>query len=211
MSNLAYLVDLYKTNIGETADTIFDIGSRDGNDAKYLADSLSAKNVFTFEANPDCYALIENSYPDFKNIYGAISNYKGSASFNMVVSSDWEAVGTSSLKDRNDDWYSDKARKIIVPVNTIKNFMEDQGVTEMIDLVKIDTEGCSFEVLEGFGDKISNVKLFHVENETFEYWEGQKLANEVGELLSKKGFVPIHSYNFGVNSVDEVWINGNLI
>jgi len=211
MSDLAYLVDLYKANIGDTADTIFDIGSRDGDDAKYLADSLSAKNVFTFEANPDCYTLIENSYPDFKNIYGAISNYKGNANFNMVVSSDWEAVGTSSLKDRSDDWYSDKARKITVPVNTIKNIIKDYSIPGPLDLVKIDTEGCSFEVLEGFSDEIENVKMFHVENETYQYWQDQKLANEVGDFLQSKGFVLINSYNFAANSVDEVWINGNIV
>jgi FkbM family methyltransferase len=211
MSDLAYLVDLYKANIGDTADTIFDIGSRDGDDAKYLADSLSAKNVFTFEANPDCYTLIENSYPDFKNIYGAISNYKGNANFNMVVSSDWEAVGTSSLKNRSDDWYSDKAKKITVPVNTIKNIIKDYSIPGPLDLVKIDTEGCSFEVLEGFSDEIENVKMFHVENETYQYWQDQKLANEVGNFLQSKGFVLINSYNFAVNSVDEVWINGNIV
>lgn len=211
MNKLQYLVDIYQDKLGDTAKTIFDIGSRDGRDAKFLSDSLNSESVYTFEANPDCHSLIQGTYPQFNNIYGAISNYQGESTFNMVVSSDWEAVGTSSLKDRNDNWYEDKSKKINVPVNTIKNIIEDQNITEMIDLVKIDTEGCSFEVLEGFGDKISNVKLFHVENETFAYWEGQKLANEVGELLSKKGFVLLHSYNFGVNSVDEVWINGNLV
>jgi len=211
MNKLAYLVDLYKSNIGDTANTIFDIGSRDGNDAKYLADSLNAKNVFTFEANPDCHALIENSYPDFKNIYGAISNYKGNANFNMVVSHDWEAVGTSSLKDRTDDWYSDKAKKITVSVNTINNIIKDNNILGPFDLVKIDTEGCSFEVLEGFLDEIKNVNMFHVENETYQYWQEQKLSNEVGDFLQSKGFVLIHSYNFGENSVDEVWINGNIV
>jgi FkbM family methyltransferase len=211
MNKLQYLVDLYKNKLGDTAKIIFEIGSRDGKDAKFLSDNLNSEFVYTFEANPDCHSLIQETYPQFNNIYGAISNYQGESTFNMVVSSDWEAVGTSSLKNRNDNWYEDKSKKINVPVNTIENFIEDQGISEMIDLVKIDTEGCSFEVLDGFGKKINHVKLFHIENETFAYWEGQRLANEVGEFLNKKGFLLIHSYNFGENSVDEVWINGNIV
>lgn len=211
MNHLLYLVDLYKKYIGPFAPTVIDIGSRDGNDAKYLAEMLLSKNIYTFEANSICYLLIKNKYPDFHNIYCAVSDYKGFSTFNCVESNDWDAVGTSSLKDRTDSWYEGKVRKVEVPVDRMDNLIDKYSITTPIDLVKIDTEGCSFEVLMGFGERISDVNMFHIENETYEYWKDQKLAKDVEEFLISKNFKMIDSKNFGEHSVDEVWINGNLL
>jgi len=211
MNKLYYLVELYKKNVGKKASTILDIGSRDGDDAKYLAEALHADNVYTFEANYSCHFLIRDRYPEFTNIYGAVSDYKGKAMFNRVVSNDWEAVGTSSLKDRNDAWYDDKAEKVEVPVNTMKNLIVKHSIPLPMDLVKIDTEGCSFEVLTGFEENIKDVKMFHVENETYAYWNDQKLADEVSELLLIHGFTMIDERYFGTYSVDQVWIRSDII
>jgi hypothetical protein len=211
MNSLQYLVDIYKNKFGEKAKTIFDIGSRDGRDAKFLSDNLDSESIYTFEANPDCHLLIKATYPNFNNVYGAISNFVGTATFNMVQSENWDEVGTSSLKDRTDNWYENKAQKIELPVSTMENIINNYGITSIIDLVKLDVEGCSFEVLEGFGDKINQVRVFHIENETYAYWQEQKLAHEVEIYLTKKGFVKYDSRNFGPNSVDEVWINVNFI
>lgn len=211
MNSLYYLVNLYKEHVGNNARTILDIGSRDGNDAFYLAENLNAKNIYTFEANSKCHLLIKNTYPQFKNIYCAVSDYKGFSMFNRVESSDWDAVGTSSLRDRSDEWYDDKAEKVEVPVNRMDNLIKRYSIELPMNLVKIDTEGCSYEVLIGFGENIKDVNMFHIENETYAYWKDQKLAKDVAELLSDMKFRKIHSYNFGVNSVDEVWINGDIV
>jgi len=212
LSQLNYLVNIYKDYFGDTALTILDIGSRDGDDAKYLSDCLKSVDVYTFEANPYCYKAIQESYPQFNNIYGAISNYEGIAKFNAVISEDLGEVGCSSLKDRSDNWYKDRnVEKVDVFVNTMSNIIKINNIIAPFDLVKLDVEGCSFEVLEGFGDEIHNIKMLHVENETYQYWQEQKLAHEVGKFLTTKGFTMVHSYNFGVNSVDEVWINDNFI
>lgn len=212
MSKLQCIVDAYQKYFdGQKVNNIFEIGSRDGHDSYYLFLKLNPVNVYTFEANPSCHEIIKNNYPGFNNIYGAVSNFVGEASFNMVTSNNWEAVGTSSLKDRTDTWYSGQSSKITVPVNTIEGYIKDNNIKPPFDIVKIDTEGCSYEVLEGFGKKIHKVKIMHVENETYAYWSDQKLAHEVGELLQSKGFFKEYEEKFGENSVDEVWVNGNFI
>lgn len=211
MNNLSYLVSIYKEYLGDRAETILDIGSRDGDDAYYLATSLNSKNIYTFEPNSKCHLLIKNRYPQFNNIYCAVSDYKGFSIFNRVESNDWDAVGTSSLRNRTDSWYDGKIEKVEVPVNRMDNLIKKYSIVIPMDLVKIDTEGCSYEVLFGFGENINDVKMFHIENETYQYWENQKLASDVADLLTSKNFKKIHSHKFGVNSVDEVWINGNII
>lgn len=210
MSQLKCVVDSYKKYFGNTANTIVEIGSRDGHDAAYLSKSLGATLVYTFEANPYCHKVINNNYPEFNNIEVAVSNFSGSATFNAVQSSNWDQVGTSSLRDRTDDWYRGKSQKINVKVTTMEGYFNN-NLPDEFDVVKIDVEGCSFEVLEGFGDLINNVKVFHVENERYQYWDGQKLADDVEILLVSKGFFRDYAEEFGPNSVDEVWVNGNLV
>lgn len=212
MSNLHCVVNSYNNHFkGQRVANVLEIGSRDGHDAYFLFLKFNPLNVYTFEANPDCHQIIKNNYPGFNNIYGAVSNFTGEASFNMVTSNNWEAVGTSSLKDRTDSWYDGKSSKITVPVDTMQNYIKNNSINPPFDIVKIDTEGCSYEVIEGFGKKIHQVKVIHVENETHAYWSEQKLAHEVSELLQSKGFFKDYEENFGENSVDEVWINGNFI
>jgi len=211
MNPLKCVVDAYNKYFAEQAKTILEIGSRDGHDAYYLYLKLKAHKAYTFEANPNCYKVINLNYPEFHNIYGAVSNFTGQSTFNMVESSDWDAVGTSSLKDRNDSWYDGRAIKITVDVDTMHNYIINYDIQPPFDVVKLDVEGCSYEVLEGFSSFIKDVKVLHVENETIQYWSDQKLANDVAELLSSKGFFLEYSENFGTNSVDEVWVNGNFV
>jgi len=212
VDRLECVVDAYHKYYSDSnVNSIIEIGSRDGQDSYYLFLKLNPLFVYTFEANPNCYSIITNDYPEFNNIYGAVSNFTGEASFNMVTSSNWDVVGTSSLKDRTDSWYQDKSSKINVPVDTMENYIKKYNIKDPFDVVKIDTEGCSYEVIEGFGKKIHRVKVIHVENETHPYWFEQKLAHEVGELLQSKGFFKDYEEKFGENSIDEVWINGNFI
>lgn len=210
MNNLDCIVNSYIKNFEGTAETVVEIGSRDGHDAAYLSKKLNSLNTYTFEANPYCHKIIKINYPEFNNIEGAVSNFSGTAQFNMVESMDWNIVGTSSLRDRTDSWYDNKSSKIIVDVSTMKDYINKYKMPSVLDVVKIDVEGCSFEVLEGFEDLIFTVKLFHIENETFAYWKDQKLSGEVSDLLKSKGFVKDYEEMFGANSVDEVWINGNI-
>jgi FkbM family methyltransferase len=211
MNPLKCVVDAYNKYFEDPAKTILEIGSRDGHDAYYLYLKLKAHKAYTFEANPSCYKVINLNYPEFHNIYGAVSNFTGQSTFNMVESSDWDAVGTSSLKDRNDSWYDGRAIKITVDVDTMHKYIINYNIKPPFDVVKVDVEGCSYEVLEGFGKFIKDIKVLHVENETMQYWNDQKLADEVGQMLISKGFFLEHQERFGENSVDEVWVNGDLI
>ena len=211
MSPLKCVVDSYNKYFGDRAETILEIGSRDGHDAAYLSSKLKAHKVYTFEANPYCYKVINLNYPEFNNIYGAVSNFTGQADFNVVESSNWDEVGTSSLRDRTDSWYQGKSKKIVVDVNTMHRYIVDHNIAPTFDVVKIDVEGCSYEVIEGFKYFLKDVKIFHIENETLQYWNDQKLASDVSVLLKSKGFIKDHEEKFGENSIDEVWVNGNLI
>ena len=207
MPDINYLPGLYKQYVSKTADVVFDIGSRDGDDANFMAESLKASNVYIFECHPTCFYRIKNKYPQYNNIKSAVSNFTGESTFNSVMTDDIE-MGVSSLKDRNDNWYEVRnVQKITVQVDTMKNLIESNNIKRPIDLVKIDVEGCSYEVLEGFEEYLEDVKMFHIEVEEQQIWEEQKLVSDVSSLLEGAGFVLVDHRYYGPGVADTVWVN----
>lgn len=207
MPSIDYVPEFYRKHFGTHANTIFDIGSRDGHDAKFMSDELNAKSVYIFECHPECFYRISKEYPQFNNINIAVSNFVGKSSFNAVYTNDIE-MGVSSLKDRLDDWYVVRnAAKVEVNVSTMKNLIEQYNIPTPIDMVKIDVEGCSYEVLEGFGEYLKDVKMFHMEVEEVAIWEGQKLVEDVIKIMSDNDFILIDNRYYGTNVADHIWIN----
>jgi FkbM family methyltransferase len=205
--DINYLPSLYKEYIDSPSPTVFDIGSRDGDDAHFMAESLGASNVYIFECHPTCFYRIKNKYPQYNNIKIAVSNFTGESTFNSVMTNDIE-LGVSSLKDRYDDWYKVRdVNKITVNVDTMKNLIDKHNIELPIDLVKIDVEGCSYEVLEGFGEYLQQVKMIHVEVEEYQIWEEQKLASDVSTILTDNGFKMVDHRYYGHQVADDVWVN----
>ena len=98
---------------------------------------------------------------------------------------------------------------IASPIVRLDYFLAQEGMTgEIIDIVKIDTEGFSWEVLMGMGDVLKNVKMMHVETETFERHPAHKNNVEISNYLSSNNFICVDkSYEWGPAIEDQVWIN----
>lgn len=211
MPSIDYVPDFYRKYFGDTAAIVFDIGSRDGDDAYYMSKELNATDVYIFECHPECFYRIQKKYPDFHNIEVAVSNFVGKSTFNAVLTNDIE-MGVSSMKDRLDDWYIVRnTSKVTVNVSTIKDLIEEHSIVTPIDMVKIDVEGCSYEVLEGFGEYIKDVKMFHMEVEEVAIWEGQKLVEDIIGIMSDNGFKLVDNRYYGTNVADQIWINKRFL
>jgi len=207
MTTIEYLPDLYRKHVGEKANIIFDIGSRDGNDAAFLSEELSCSQTYVFEAHPECYKYIKENHPQLNVFHVAVSNFTGTTEFNAIYTNLLEA-GISSMRDRNDNYYTNQdTRKIEVNTDTMNNLIDKIKIKTEIDLVKVDVEGCSYEVLMGFGEKIKSIKMIHIELEEVQYWKDQKLAHEVMQILKDNDFILIDQKYFTENSVDQVWLN----
>lgn len=192
---------------------ILEIGSRDGNDAFKLMTHFGLNNddVWVVEPNPNQIKIIENNYPYFNIISNAIFNEETEHDFYQVVSSNPNDVGTSSLINRNDDWYDSKTNLIKVKTITGKHLLEKIGCE--IDVCKLDVEGLTLEVLTSFGDDLSKIKSFHLECEHREVWVNQKLYGDVSEFLIKNGYIQI-DFNYcpgGDLQSDSIWVLNNYI
>jgi FkbM family methyltransferase len=147
---------------------VWEVGSRDGHDGVELARRIYRGNLDWFwtnakvvciEANPDQVKVIHRNYPEAKVIHRAASNETGQAPF-MVYKGDEGAVGSSSL---DLEWKGDDLEGDVIQVQTVR--LEELIKDEQIDIMAIDVEGYSMQVLEGLGDKLRQVKVFYIETE----------------------------------------------
>lgn len=208
-------VDAYITKYGLTDNPIvWDVGSRDGRDGVELAERITGKTalldgaVTCVEPNPPQAQLIREAYPYVRVIEVAVSDFVGVADFVAVVSDNPDAVGMSSLDVAHQDTKGKGPKKVFpVRVDRLDNLV---GVDEQIDIMKIDCEGYSWEVLHGLGDLLRNIKVLHVETEhpEFSNWshEGHKNNEQVADFMRSKGFELVKTeYEWG-GIQDQVWV-----
>lgn len=193
------------TEIPFTPVTFMEIGSRDGHDTKAVADywNLVPDNCYIVEAYPALCDRIKTQYPEFNTFGFAASDKIGTVEFNAVpLHHNQNTIGTSSVLNRGDLPYE----KIVVETNTISNFLDHLELTG-IDLIKIDVEGFTQEVLNGFGDKLQNIKALQIETEKTQSWENQKVHDEIVQFMESKGFTLKSKYDAWTSQYDCLFVN----
>lgn len=163
-------------------ESIVEIGSADGIDADYLAKEyqVDPKSVHIIEPRPNAANEILSRYSQYNVHCLAISNYNSDlVKFNVRSAGGEE--GSSLLARHNDPDFYDK--EINVKVRTFETFAIENKI-KSVDLVKIDVEGCTYEVIQGFGPLIDAVKVFHLEVENTTCWSDQKLKEDILPLFS---------------------------
>jgi len=207
----------YRKYFGAKAPLIMDIGTRDGNDAFYLYKELQGTKVIAVDANPKCVEMVKNKYPWMYLYECAITDKDGQTTFTQVTSDQIEILGTSSIfnKDTSIDppssYYEGITKDITVSTSRADTLLiktEDLGI---IDVVKVDTEGYSWQVLQGFGDRLNDVRLFHVETESIQLHPDHVTGDKVAEFMRSKGFVLVDtSHEWGDKMEDQIWVNPSL-
>ena len=82
------------------------------------------------------------------------------------------------------------------------------ALSKGFDVIKIDIEGYTYQALVGLGDIIWHTKIFHLETETRNLFDGHKNNLDVASYMQSKGFVLVDvSYEWGFGIQDQVWIN----
>lgn len=182
---------------------IWEVGSRDGKDGVELASRIyvgdetwfwSRARVVALEPNPDQAKIIEREFPEVEVLKVAASNQKGTAPF-MIYGGDEGAVGSSSLLL---DWKDDLPGYVkTVDIDRLENLIGD----EQIDIMKIDVEGHSVEVIEGMGDKLKQVKVFHIETEK---WTDSNIKMKA--IMQVRGFTLVDEEEQYGGMPDQVWV-----
>lgn len=189
---------------------IFEIGANYGQDAEYMRYylKLDPNNIYVFEPHPQLIQEVRKHYK-FNSFDYAISNTNGSTIFHAIDLTKYNNSGISSLlkhKNVDEQNYYDVKVKLL----RMDSFMQKYKI-ENIDFVKIDVEGCTYEVLEGFGEKLKYVKSIQLESEHVKLFEGQKLFDDVSDLLYKNDFKMVYFELLDGKQSDSLWIQKNIL
>ena len=178
---------------------VAEIGSRDALDGLELARRFSSE-VVIFEPDPvnaeTCRTNIalQSGHLNVQFFELALSNVSGTVDFFSVDSELYTNRGSSSLHeisfngrppndpDRNRDSVQKKVR--------VGASRFDELALPAPDLIAMDVEGSEIQVLEGFGDKLRDVRAVVAESSFWNNYKGPgSTFPKLHRLLSSKGFV----------------------
>ena len=205
-------VEAYKKYFGNTANIIIDIGTRDGDDAEYFRQNLNGTEVYAFDANPLAVEKTMKRYPNFNVVQSAVGDADGQVFFTQVLSDDINEAGCSSMFTVQ-KFENVKYKNISTPIVRMDNYLNSHSMGDtVIDIVKIDVEGFSWQVLVGMGDKLKNIKMLHIETENFERHPGHRNNDDIIEYMTNNNFICVDkSYEWGPTVEDQVWINQRFV
>lgn len=205
---LENVIAQYHRYFGKNANFIFDIGTRDGDDADFLGQSLNARRIIAIDANPIAVEKTLVNYPHMEVYETGIGNMNASAPFHQVISDDKEIAGTSSVYAKREPELQALTNLMTIKSQRMDAFLSVLGITGDLDVVKIDIEGLTYEALEGFGHRIHDVLLFHLETELEKMNLTHHPSIEVVAFMESKGFVLVDTAMEWVGIQDQVWVNG---
>lgn len=215
MSNewISPVIEYYKIFFGNAADIIIDVGTREGDDAYLIQQKLETKQIYAIDARKEAVEKTKEKYPNFKTSHTAISNYIGTTKFYSILSDNPDYVGSSSIYNKKFRRKEYKHEIIEVPVTTMDNFIEKNNLEyKFLDIVKVDIEGYTFQLLEGFVKHINNVKLFHLETELSPTHKKHVNSNDIVEYMRSKNFILVGTqYEWDTEIQDQIWVNKYLI
>lgn len=181
---------------------IFEVGALDAKDALLFKNEFPAANVFAVEGLVDNFNNYMKKLKIITPINAIICDKDGTVDYYKKIIN-----GIHGIFNRGDEYPGEIIRD--VPCCTLKTLCKEYDV-EIIDVIKIDVEGATFEVLKGMGDLLSTIKIMHIETETIQYFKGQKLHEEVIKFLEDNNFSMIDFTSCPIGSgtqCDSVWIN----
>ena len=179
---------------------IVEIGSMDGKDSIFFKDTFPDAVVFAIEGLPDNYEIMRR-YESINCIQAVVSDEDGEIIFHVK-----NINGLHGMHDRGSIYGT---KKIRLPCHRFDSTAREYFIPEA-DVLKIDVEGATFNVLKGMGERLDKVKIMHIETESYPFFEGQALHDEVSIFLEDKRFCLVEMSKAKINENgyqhDSVWV-----
>ena len=197
---------------------IYEVGSRDGNDGVELAERLLEgqggikywDDIVLVEPNPPQQEVIRQAYPNATLVPFAVLDEEITSNF-VQIAGDINEIGTSSLDIDDRETKSENRNVIQVQTKTMATILhENLHAFHNIAIMKVDTEGYTWEVLQSLKDHLSQIEVLHLETEV-EGLARNKTNLEVFEFMRNAGFLCYaREHEWGAGIEDQVWVNAEL-
>jgi len=187
--------------------TIVDAGSLDGNDAELLWKAFPHSKSYAIEGLPDNFNTFIKNRSNITGIHAVIASHDGECTYYQK-----DINGIHGIYDRGASYGT---QTLTLPCYTMDTIMKKNDI-KSIDVIKIDVEGATLDLLQSFSDnQLHAIKIMHIETETYPFFKGQKLHEEVCAFLENNDFKCVDmtyaEITPGCYQSDSVWVNKKFI
>lgn len=176
----------------------FDVGANNGYHSVPVAESKPDTMVYGFEPTPQMVEIIKGriqNLPNYVLTQTAVSDYTGTATFNVAGNADWGCSSLLTLSENaKTEWYGRTdmfvTEQIEVEVIRLDSFIEKTGI-QHINYLHIDTQGSDLKVLKGLGVYLDIVDegVMEAAAKVDILYVGQNTKEESIQFLEENGFV----------------------
>jgi FkbM family methyltransferase len=203
----------------ENIKTIFEVGSRYGDETLKLKDTFKNSCIHSFECNPNTVEICNNKLQNIDNIffnnYGLGEENKTQQFYSYTLNND----GASSLLKRIDFNKTQKDTGNIT-IKTLYNYVNEHNIKN-IDILCMDIQGYELNVLKGAHDFIQNIKYIIMEepkpiidnkylpNGIHSKYINAPSSQEIKEFMTKHNFIEIQRIE--ENKIEDNVMYKNLV
>tara|TARA_B100000579_G_scaffold374957_1_gene339492 strand:+ start:1437 stop:2165 length:729 start_codon:yes stop_codon:yes gene_type:complete len=185
--------------------TVFDIGAHKGESIELFLSNLKVDKIISFEASPENFFFLKKKENFLKTKFSkseillentAIGSVKKKVILNQFKES---SSSTISEIDKNSSYFKKKFKflnffkkdEIFYPIEieteNLKSYMNRNNI-DLIDFLKIDTEGYEYNVLLGLEENLSKVKLIMFEHHYDNMIRKNYSFKDINKLLIENNF-----------------------
>ena len=160
----------------ENINTVIDVGAHYGEFALAINKKFKIKKIISFEPNTDAFNKLKlktKKYENIKTLNFGAGNIDQDKKLNVNIES-----SSSSLNNlqENSKYFKKKfflskffnkkiiEKQIQVKIIKLDDFINNNSNIDIIDILKIDTEGYEYYVLKGIGNNIKKIKVIYFEH-----------------------------------------------
>ena len=198
---------------------IFDVGAHRGETSNYYCSLIENCIVYSFEPSTESYqALVNNTIhnPQIKPFNLALGNSNKKTELNINSFSQTNSIlPTHQLGPQTwGDGLLETKKTEQINLMTLDEFVRTQSI-ERIDLLKLDTQGSEYLVIEGAMQTLSKIKIIYTEIITMPTYDGQIEFDEFIKLMRLNNFELYNIYNQSLingklRQLDAIFINKTM-
>jgi len=154
---------------------------------------------------------------DINELSGSVTRRTGISGFNQINTESSDSILLESLKKGSISELEEYKKSINnirkVPVIRMDKYLSEKKI-DKVDLVKIDTQGHEPEVLEGFGERLKDVRVVLTELMFYDYYDRRLSFSDIEVYLHKAGFklydishIAKNPMNGRTDWVDVIYVN----
>ncbi len=183
---------------------VFDVGAHYGETIKLFLKNLNIEKIYSFEASPQNFQILKKKIYKIQSDKVEVYNYGlgEKISNNFINQTTESSSSTINELNKNSKYFEKKLKvlnikdketfyhKLPIKIITLDYFIEKNNI-QHVDLIKIDTEGYEFNIIQGLSKHCPKIKMIYFEHHYDDMIIKDYKFTDIHQLLIKKGFMMI--------------------